>query len=194
MLRNTLSRILPHGYSSDETFIHTDQSGSGAVENIVKCLYSRLLRNGLPVDAPVISFDGGFHGRTLGSLSMSHSNPLHKEGFPRIQTRKARMPLMHDSPLIVKDCLEEIERLLAQPTAGVIVEPVQAEGGDRYPHRDFLRTVRNICKSQDVPFIVDEVQTGLYGTGLLWGHEHYGFDHPPDGLVFSKRTQIPGFL
>ena len=54
--------------------------------------------------------------------------------------------------------------------------------------------IRNMCRIREIPFIVDEVQTGLYGTGRLWGYEHHGLDHPPDGLVFSKRTQIPGFF
>jgi len=194
LLRGTLTRILPQGFCSETSFIHTDQSGSCAVENMVKCLYARILREGKSTDIPLISFEGGFHGRTLGSLSLTHSNKLHKDGFPTIHTQKARIPLADDSKDEVASCLDEMEDLLSNEVAGVIVEPVQAEGGDRYPHSDFLRVVRNICKSRSVPFIVDEVQTGLYGTGLLWGYEHHNLDYPPDGLIFSKRTQIPGFF
>jgi 4-aminobutyrate aminotransferase/(S)-3-amino-2-methylpropionate transaminase len=87
-----------------------------------------------------------------------------------------------------------IEQLLENPVAGVIVEPIQGEGGDRHPSPLFLRGVQILCREKKVPFVVDEVQTGLWATGRMWAHEHHDLLHPPDAVVFSKRTMISGFL
>lgn len=59
------------------------------------------------------------------------------------------------------------------PVAGVIVEPIQAEGGDNWASPDFFRGLREITKELDVALIVDEVQTGVCATGKFWAHEHW---------------------
>jgi 4-aminobutyrate aminotransferase/(S)-3-amino-2-methylpropionate transaminase len=191
VLSKTLMRILPKGYTPETTFVHTDQCGTMAVENLLKCLYARVLREKLPSDSPIISFQGGFHGRTLGALSLTHSNLQHKQGFPSIDTVVAPLPL-HERDL--ETCMLHIEQLLENPVAGVIVEPIQGEGGDRHPSPLFLRGVQILCREKKVPFVVDEVQTGLWATGRMWAHEHHDLLHPPDAVVFSKRTMISGFL
>lgn len=197
ILKKVMPRILPPGFKKDSTFIHLDQSGSLAVENAIKCLYTRAAKRYHPkqlAKLPVISFTGGFHGRTIGSLSMTHSNYQHKIGFPTICNIEAPFP-MSDSELDAQQCLEHFRNILkVYPTAGVIIEPIQGEGGDNHAHASFFQGIRRLTIEYDVPLIFDEVQTGMWGTGTLWCHEQFDLPAPPDIVVFSKKSMIPGFF
>ena len=77
----------------------------------------------------------------------------------------------------------------------MIVEPVQAEGGDRHASNSFFRRLRDMALAYDVPFIADEVQTGFGATGdVLWAHERWELDTPPDFVTFAKKAQCAGFF
>lgn len=78
--------------------------------------------------------------------------------------------------------------------AAVIVEPVQAEGGDRHASPAFFRGLQSICAEEGATFIVDEVQTGGGATGRLWAHEAWDLDAPPDIVTFSKKFQAAGIF
>ena len=80
-------------------------------------------------------------------------------------------------------CLARVEELVKSfrvPVAGVVVEPIQAEGGDNTATPYFFQQLRRITKDNGVALIVDEVQTGGGPTGKFWAHEHWNLDSPPD--------------
>merc|ERR1711871_90737 len=156
----------------------------------------------------VLSFEGAFHGRTLGTLSATRSKWVHKIDIPAFPWPVApfpqlKYPLAQNEELNKQEearCLEIYKNILDDPAnqgdnciAAVIIEPVQSEGGDRHASNDYFCSLRNIAAERVVPFIVDEVQTGLYPTGTRWAYEAWGLDNPPDVMVFSKKTLTGGF-
>jgi len=89
-----------------------------------------------------------------------------------------------------------VERLLSTwpiPVAGLIVEPIQGEGGDNHASPRFFQELRAITKKKGITFLVDEVQTGAGATGAFWAHERWGLQQPPDIVTFAKKMQATGF-
>jgi L-lysine 6-transaminase len=76
--------------------------------------------------------------------------------------------------------------------AAIIIEPIQAEGGDHHFRPEFLRALRRLADERDVLLVFDEVQTGMGLTGRMWAHEH--FDVRPDLLTFGKKSQVCGMM
>ncbi|KAJ0401258.1 hypothetical protein P43SY_010982 [Pythium insidiosum] len=163
----------------------------------------------------ILSFQGGFHGRLLGCLSTTHSKPIHKVDIPAFDWPVASFPRLrypldaHQAANEAEEarCLDEVERLLREnhraadsaPTstsriAGMVVEPIQAEGGDHHASPAFFRALRSLAAEFGVAFIVDEVQTGGGSTGTFWAHEHWGLSDPPDLVTFSKKLQTGGYF
>lgn len=96
-----------------------------------------------------------------------------------------------------RQCLEVIEDKINNPgewpVAGVIIEPIQSEGGDREASPEFFQGLQQICKNNGVGLIIDEVQTGGGCTGKWWCFEHFDLPEPPDVVVFSKKMQFGGY-
>lgn len=182
-LLKTFPRISPF----PGAYLHLASSGSEAVETAIKFGTRNQKRPGA-----VLSFEGGFHGRTTGALSLTSTHPDHTRGFPQIETYKADFPLSQEEE---GDSLDAVENFFTRVPhiSCVIVEPVQAEGGDRRASPGFFRSLRNMCLQHSKTFIVDEVQTAL-GTGRIWAHEHWKLDHPPDIVTFSKKIQASGLF
>ena len=91
--------------------------------------------------------------------------------------------------------LEAVEaHLRGGNVAGVIVEPIQGEGGDRHASPAFFHALQVLCKKHGAAFIVDEVQTGGGATGSFWAHEAWGLPESPDIVTFSKKMQLGGFF
>ncbi|XP_015273050.1 PREDICTED: 4-aminobutyrate aminotransferase, mitochondrial, partial [Gekko japonicus] len=159
-------------------------------------------------DYSMLSFMGGFHGRTMGCLAATHSKAIHKLDIPSLDWPIAPFPrLKYPLEEFVKEneqeesrCLEEVEDLIVKyrkkkkVVAGIIVEPIQSEGGDNHASDDFFRKLRNIARKHGCGFLVDEVQTGGGCTGKFWAHEHWGLDDPADVLSFSKKMLTGGFF
>jgi 4-aminobutyrate aminotransferase/(S)-3-amino-2-methylpropionate transaminase len=130
----------------------------------------------------ILSFMGGFHGRALGTLSCTHSKPIHKVDIPAFDWPIAPFPqLQYPLDQFVRENKAEEERCLAemeeqmekaaregQPVAAAIIEPIQAEGGDKHASPDFFKGVQSIAKKHGASMIVDEVQTGGGATGTMW--------------------------
>ncbi len=76
--------------------------------------------------------------------------------------------------------------------AAIIIEPIQGEGGDNHFRNEFMVNLKDICDTDDIIFIFDEVQTGIGITGKMWAHEH--FSVKPDIISFGKKTQVCGML
>ncbi|MEE6498485.1 hypothetical protein FKM82_003124 [Ascaphus truei] len=159
-------------------------------------------------DYSILSFMGGFHGRTMGCLATTHSKAIHKLDIPSFDWPIAPFPrLKYPLEQFVKEnqeeeahCLEEVEDLIVKyrkkkkTVAGIIVEPIQSEGGDNHASNDFFRKLRDIARKHGCAFLVDEVQTGGGSTGKFWAHEHWGMDDPADVVTFSKKMMTGGFF
>jgi len=95
-----------------------------------------------------------------------------------------------------KRCVDRVEELIVNHpvrVAGLIVEPIQAEGGDNHASAWFFQQLRRVTKKHNVALIVDEVQTGGGSTGKFWAHQHWNLESPPDIVTFSKKLQAAGF-
>lgn len=93
-------------------------------------------------------------------------------------------------------CLGQVEETLSRERdiVAMIVEPIQAEGGDRHASPAFFRQLRALAKKYNALFICDEVQTGGGHTGTMWAHEHWNLQDPPDIVSFAKRMQTAGYF
>ena len=148
-------------------------SGAEANEGAIKLArkYGALHRNGAH---EIITFEGGFHGRTLATMSASGKKafePLFEpkvSGFPKAQ--------LND--------LASVQRLVNDKTIAVMLEPIQGEAGVRPATDQFLRDLRELTKAHGLLLIVDEIQTGIGRTGKLFHYEHA--DIAPDIMTLGK--------
>jgi 4-aminobutyrate aminotransferase/(S)-3-amino-2-methylpropionate transaminase len=166
-------------------------SGAEAVENAIKIARAYTKRAG------VLCFEGGYHGRTLLTLSLTSKYALFKQGFgpfaPEIYRIPApepyRRPVGLSQDEYVDGCIAQLERaLVAQidpaALAAIIIEPVQGEAGFIPMPERFLRRIRDLCTQHGIVMIADEVQTGFGRTGRLFAVEHFGI--VPDVITMAK--------
>jgi len=159
-------------------------AGTEALENAIK--FSRAYTK----RPAVIAFEGGFHGRTLLSLSMTSKTHPYKAGLGPFAPEVYRLPFAQDyrGPS-AGDALAALERALvtnvaAESVAAIVIEPIQGEGGFVVAPREFMEGIRRICDDNGIVLVVDEVQTGFGRTGKMWGIEHYGVE--PDLMCVAK--------
>lgn len=165
----------------------------------------------LPPGSPqlsILSFHGGFHGRTIGALSTTHSKYIHKIDVPALDWPIARFPVykypleenMRENQAEDQRCLAEVEELIEKwkkknnDVAGIIVEPIQSEGGDNEASPEFFQGLQKLARRNGVALLIDEVQTGGGPTGKFWCHEWFNLDGPPDIVTFSKKMQLGGYF
>jgi 4-aminobutyrate aminotransferase len=164
-------------------------SGAEAVEGAVKLARMATGRTN------VIVFQGSFHGRTVGTMSLTTSKTIYRAGYQPLMPGVfvAPYPYVYRygwAPEETVDwCLEELRFLLLtqtapQETAAILIEPVLGEGGYVVPPTGFLRGLREICDEHGILLIVDEIQSGFGRTGRWFAHEH--FDASPDIIVLAK--------
>src|SRR5215218_6974503 len=159
-------------------------AGTEAVENAIK--FARAF-TGRPA---VIAFEGGFHGRTLLSLSLTSKTHPYKAGLGPFAPEVYRVPFAQDyrGPSAA-DALRSLDRALvtqvaAENVAAIVIEPVQGEGGFQVAPLEFMEGVRAICDRHGIVLVVDEVQTGFGRTGKLFAIEHYAVE--PDLITLAK--------
>jgi 4-aminobutyrate aminotransferase/(S)-3-amino-2-methylpropionate transaminase len=159
-------------------------AGTEAVENAIKFARAYTKRSA------VIAFEGGFHGRTLLSLSLTSKTHPYKAGLGPFAPDVYRVPFAQEyrGP-DAADALAALERALvtqvaAESVAAIVIEPVQGEGGFVVAPPEFLAGIRKICDDNGIVLVIDEVQTGFGRTGKLWGIEHY--DVEPDLMCVAK--------
>lgn len=164
-------------------------SGADAVEAAIKLVKHATGRRG------VMSFQGGYHGMTHGALSLTGNLGAKKIAGLMADVHFLPYPYQYRPPFgkaetFDTDCSAYIENLLTDDESGVlkpaaiILEAMQGEGGKIPASARFMRELRRITQEQDVPLIVDEVQTGLGRTGRMFAFEHAGI--VPDVVVLSK--------
>jgi 4-aminobutyrate aminotransferase / (S)-3-amino-2-methylpropionate transaminase / 5-aminovalerate transaminase len=159
-------------------------AGTEAVENAVKFARSYTSR------PAVIGFEGGFHGRTLLSLTLTSKTHPYKAGLGPFAPEVYRVPFPNEyrGPSAA-EALEALERALvtqiaAETVAAIVLEPVQGEGGFVVAPPEFVEGVRRLCDEHGIVFVADEVQTGFGRTGRMWGIDHY--DVEPDLITVAK--------
>lgn len=122
----------------------------------------------------IIAFEGSFHGRTMGALSLTGQKKF-REGFGDMLSGVKHVPFGD---------LAAVEKAITKKTCAVIIEPVQGEIGVRVPKVTFVQKLAKLCSSKDVLLIFDEVQTGFGRTGRLFAYEH--FRVKPDIITMAK--------
>ena len=159
-------------------------AGTEAVENAIKFARAYTKR------PAVIGFEGGFHGRTLLSLTLTSKTHPYKAGLGPFAPEVYRLPFAQDyrGPSAA-EALAALERafvttVAAENVAAIVIEPVQGEGGFVVAPSEFLEGVRRICDDNGIVLVIDEVQTGYGRTGKMWGIEHY--DVEPDLMTIAK--------
>jgi L-lysine 6-transaminase len=201
--RVAIPDYLPHAF-----FI---EGGALAVENALKAAFDWKTRLNMDVgkgDVPgdmIIHFKEAFHGRSGYTLSLTNTfNPdktryFPKFDWPRIDNPKLQFPVDQAEVQRVaeaeRQALDQIKQVIARNgarIAGLIIEPIQSEGGDNHFRRAFMQALRDLCTENDIIFILDEVQTGIGLTGKFWAHERHGV--VPDIVCFGKKTQVCGIL
>ena len=159
-------------------------AGTEAVENSIK--FARAY-TGRPA---VIGFEGGFHGRTLLSLTLTSKTHPYKAGLGPFAPEVYRVPFPNEYRGPSSDeALDALERALvtqiaAETVAAIVLEPVQGEGGFVVAPPEFVEGVRRLCDEHGIVFVADEVQTGFGRTGRMWGIDHY--DVEPDLITVAK--------
>jgi acetylornithine/LysW-gamma-L-lysine aminotransferase len=159
-----LADIAPDGL--DRCFLCN--SGTESIEAAIKFARLATRRSG------IIATVNAFHGRTLGSLSATW-RPKFREPF---------QPLVPGFSFVQFDNLDEMDQVVNDETAAVILEVVQGEGGVRPCSPDYLPGLKEICQERGALLILDEVQTGMGRTGRMFACEHYGV--VPDVLCLGK--------
>ena len=186
------------------------EGGALAVENALKTAFDWKTRKNWQKDIDkeagmVIHFKQSFHGRSGYTLSLTNtSDPRKHQYFPKFDWPRIINPKLNFP--ITEENLEETikheqlallhiqEAILANPdeVACVIIEPIQAEGGDNHFRNEFFTELRKICDENEILLILDEVQTGIGMTGKMWAFQH--LDIIPDVITFGKKTQVCGIL
>ena len=186
------------------------EGGALAVENALKTAFDWKTRKNWQKNIDkeagmVIHFKQSFHGRSGYTLSLTNtSDPRKHQYFPKFDWPRITNPKLNFP--ITEDNLEETikheqlallhiqEAILANPdeVACVIIEPIQAEGGDNHFRNEFFTELRKICDENEILLILDEVQTGIGMTGKMWAFQH--LDIIPDVITFGKKTQVCGIL
>ena len=183
-----LSERLVKAAGGGDRRVFLANSGAEAVENAVKVARSA---TGRPA---VLCFEGGFHGRTLLTMSLTSRHDPYKQRFGPFAPEIYRLPYPYPYRSAHPDeagqiALEALERAFTtvvdpQTVAAAIVEPVLGEGGFVVPTGDFLPGLERLCRRHGIVTIADEIQTGLGRTGRFLASEHFGFE--PDLITLAK--------
>jgi len=203
----TFARIAIPSHLNYAFFI---EGGALAVENTLKVAFDWKVRRNRARGVAgekgqqILHFREAFHGRSGYTLSLTNTDPRKTDLFPkfrwpRVENPKLRFPVTAE---VEKDVAAAEQRAMEQvkkafednpdDIAAIIIEPIQAEGGDHHFRPAFLQALERFADDHECFFIVDEVQTGIGLTGKMWAHEHFGLT--PDALAFGKKMQICGCL
>ena len=185
-LAERIVKLAPGDFAKKAIFFN---SGAEAVENAVKIAR---YATGRPA---IITFDNGYHGRTLMTMTMTAKVKPYKHRFGPFATEVFRTPFpylyrMSMSPQDASAfCIQELERkfigeVAPDQVAAVVIEPVQGEGGFMVAPPGFLRAIKAVCEKHDILFIADEIQTGFCRTGEMFAVQHDQV--VPDLMIIAK--------
>jgi len=172
--------------------VYFGNSGTEAVESALKLVRRQSGRD------KIIAFHGAFHGRTMGSLSLTASKAIQRRGFgnlvpgvfhavyPDVYRRPAGMSADDYAMQCVSNIEEQLFRAVAPPeeVAAIFVEAIQGEGGYLVPPQVFFDELRELAHRHGILLVLDEVQSGMGRTGKMWACDHFGV--VPDVLTSAK--------
>ncbi|QSW99628.1 aminotransferase class III-fold pyridoxal phosphate-dependent enzyme [Haloterrigena alkaliphila] len=183
-------------YGMDTVFL--SNSGAEAMENAMKITndYRAPSKYG-------VAFSGSFHGRTLGTLSITKSKEVYTRHYPQLSGIET-VPFCADRGCDADSCDcgffagggSQLRSMLA-PEGGHIdpdeitfltLEPIQGVGGYRFPSEAFMREVAAVTDEYDIPLVVDEIQAGIGRTGEIWASDHYPIE--PDVIASAKALRV----
>jgi acetylornithine/N-succinyldiaminopimelate aminotransferase len=149
-------------------------SGAEANEGMIQMMRKAMASTGRQERTRIICFEGAFHGRTLGTLAAG-SNAAYRKGFGPMPSGFDHVPLNN---------INAVRDAITPETCGIIVEPIQGDGGVRKADIGFLQDLRAVCDEYGIVLGLDEVQTGMGRTGKLFAHEWAGIE--PDVMALAK--------
>jgi acetylornithine aminotransferase/acetylornithine/N-succinyldiaminopimelate aminotransferase len=167
-----LAKLLCEHSFADRVFF--SNSGAEANETAIKLARKCAKERGASDRGDIISMRGGFHGRTLATVTATAQEKYH-HGYE---------PLPGGFKYVPFNDLRAVERSIDSRTAAVLVEPIQGEGGINIPDDSYLPGLRKLCDETGVLLVFDEIQTGMGRTGKLWCYEHAGV--APDIMTLAK--------
>ena len=156
-------------------------SGAEAMEGVIKTVRKYQSANSHPERYRIITFEGCFHGRTLATLAAA-KNKKHLEGFG---------PAMDGFDQVPLGDLAAVRRAITPETAGILIEPVQGEGGVRMAELSFFRALRQLCDERGLLLAFDEVQTGIGRLGEMFGYQKLGVTPDVMGLAKGLGAGFP---
>ena len=166
-LASLLSKITNKGK------VFFSNSGTESIEAAIK--FARIWGHLNNKKFEIISMKNGFHGRTLGSLSLG-SNKFYKNNMGQI-LKNVKFCKFND--------VEHLKKLVnPKKTLAIILECIQGDGGIHICSKEFSKSIKAICKKHNILLIIDEIQTGIGRTGKIFSYKHYGFQ--PDIITISK--------
>src|SRR6266542_771681 len=157
-----LAQLLCEHSFADRVFF--SNSGAEANETAIKLARKWAKEHGASDRGDIISMRGGFHGRTLATVTATAQEKYH-HGYE---------PLPGGFKYVAYNDLKALERAIDSRTAAVLVEPIQGEGGVIVPDDGYLPGLRKLCDEAGILLVLDEIQTGMGRTGKLWAYEHSG--------------------
>src|SRR3954465_10205796 len=155
-------------------FVFFCNSGAEALECVIKVTRKYHAAKGNPERYRIITFEGAFHGRTLATLAATGA-AKYLEGFG---------PPMDGFDQVAMGDIDAVKKAIGPGTAGILIEPLQGEGGVRAPPHAFFRSLRELCDANDILLVFDEVQTGMGRTGELFAYKRLGIT--PDIMSLAK--------
>ncbi|KAF2190722.1 acetylornithine aminotransferas-like protein [Zopfia rhizophila CBS 207.26] len=170
---------LTHATGGMSTATRTFVCNSGSEANEAALKFARKVGKSVSPDKPkhdIVSFHNSFHGRTMGSLSAT-PNPKYQAPFS---------PMVPGFKYGTFNDVDAVNDLVTEETCGVIVEPIQGEGGVNVATPEFLLALRKRCTEVGAVLIFDEIQCGLGRTGTFWAHAEYPKECHPDILTTAK--------
>lgn len=205
---NTFHKIAVPDYFNHLFLI---DGGALAVENALKTAFDWKVRlnfaKGYKEEKghKIIHFQQAFHGRSGYTMSLTNTDPVKTELFPkfndwpRISNPKLRFPIdekiIQETIELERKAIDEIKKAFLDnkdDIAAIIIEPIQCEGGDNHFRKEFFAELKHLTEENECLLIFDEVQTGVGITGTMWAHQQY--DVIPDIMAFGKKSQVCGIL
>lgn len=167
-----LAKLLVESSFADRVFF--SNSGAESVEGALKFARKYAREHHGEGKTTIVAFSGSFHGRSMGAVAVTH----------RDKYREPFMPVMPGVRFAPFNDLAAARAAITDDVCGVIVEPVQGEGGLSVATPEFLRGLHARCNEVGALLIMDEIQCGVGRTGTLWAHEPYGIK--PDIMTIAK--------
>jgi L-lysine 6-transaminase len=185
------------------------EGGGLAVENALKAAFdfkSRLNQaqgKNPELGTKILHLRDAFHGRTGYTMSLTNTDPVKTDRYPKFDWPRITSPYLgtwadgrpRDVEALEAQALAEAEAAFAaapDDIAAFIAEPIQGEGGDHHLRAQFLLQMQELAHAHQALFILDEVQTGLGGTGTAWAYQQLGLR--PDIVAFGKKSQVCGIM